>query len=312
MTAPNQCRGRQPCEVGEQVAVYPTSRAFLQIAQEYLERDEVVNNLVLGISLRAAETGAEVEPPFFVTVGERSPGVESAGFALAGVMTPPRKLVLCAGTGSAAARQGALGALVRHLIAAGTAVPGILAPEPLAGGFARAWSQAANRVIGDGMHLRLYQLSRVVLPEGVPGRLRPARPDEIDQLAAWAAAFARDVGESPPGDGDDDEARAEVEEKLGRQDIHLWEVGGRPVSMAARTRATRNTVAVSLVYTPPELRRRGYASACVAGLSQELLDSGFDFCSLFADRDSVAPNRIYQSIGYEPVGDFDEYGFAGT
>ena len=42
--------------------------------------------------------------------------------------------------------------------------------------------------------------------------------------------------------------------------------------MAASAGKTPNGVRVNNVYTPPPLRGRGYASACVAHLSQELLD----------------------------------------
>jgi len=68
-------------------------------------------------------------------------------------------------------------------------------------------------------------------------------------------------------------------------------------------------MAVSLVYTPPERRNRGYASALVAALSQHLLDAGWQFCVLFTDLANPISNSIYQRIGYRPVSDFDEYDF---
>jgi predicted GNAT family acetyltransferase len=63
------------------------------------------------------------------------------------------------------------------------------------------------------------------------------------------------------------------------------------------------------VYTPPALRKRGYASALTAALSQELLDSGRKFCFLFTDLANPTSNRIYQQIGYQAVCDVDEYRF---
>ncbi|MFN8562638.1 MAG: GNAT family N-acetyltransferase [Anaerolineae bacterium] len=63
------------------------------------------------------------------------------------------------------------------------------------------------------------------------------------------------------------------------------------------------------VYTPPELRGRGYASGCVAGMSQILLDTGRQFCFLFTDLRNPTSNHIYQVIGYEPVCDFTDYAF---
>ena len=79
--------------------------------------------------------------------------------------------------------------------------------------------------------------------------------------------------------------------------------------MAMKTRPTRRGISVSFVYTPPEFRRRGYATACVAELSRLLLESGRQFCSLFTDLANPTSNHIYQQIGYRPVADFDQYSF---
>ena len=66
---------------------------------------------------------------------------------------------------------------------------------------------------------------------------------------------------------------------------------------------------MGLVYTPSDLRGRGYASACVAELSQRILDSGKAFCTLFTDLANPISNSIYQRIGYRPLGDFREITF---
>jgi hypothetical protein len=80
--------------------------------------------------------------------------------------------------------------------------------------------------------------------------------------------------------------------------------------MASRARPTAYTIAINLVYTPPDQRGRGYASACVAHLSQRLLDSGYERCTLFTDATNRTSNHIYQEIGYRPVMEYAEYQFA--
>ncbi|BAY85818.1 GCN5-related N-acetyltransferase [Calothrix parasitica NIES-267] len=65
-----------------------------------------------------------------------------------------------------------------------------------------------------------------------------------------------------------------------------------------------------MVYTPPEYRKKGYASACVAGLSQTLLGEGYKFCFLFTDLSNPTSNKIYQKIGYQPVADWNNYSFS--
>ncbi|MFN6462352.1 MAG: GNAT family N-acetyltransferase [Nostoc sp. DedVER02] len=54
---------------------------------------------------------------------------------------------------------------------------------------------------------------------------------------------------------------------------------------------------LNLAYTPPEYRRKGYATACVAALSQKQLDQGCRHCFLIADLANLTANHIYQAIG---------------
>lgn len=80
----------------------------------------------------------------------------------------------------------------------------------------------------------------------------------------------------------------------------LWDDGGR-VSLAGFGGRTPNGIRIGPVFTPPELRGRGYASALVAGLSSDLLSHGRRFCFLYSDLANPTANRIYERIGYERV-----------
>jgi uncharacterized protein len=71
--------------------------------------------------------------------------------------------------------------------------------------------------------------------------------------------------------------------------------------MAIVQRETVSGICVSMVYTPPDLRSQGYATSCVAALTQRMLDSGKKFCCLYTDLTNPTSNAIYQKIGYEPV-----------
>jgi len=173
-----------------------------------------------------------------------------------------------------------------------------------------AWEDAAGCDSDAGMRQGLYQLRQVRNRGSTPGSLRPARPEELELLSEWAMGFNRDVWKKPPAESDREDARRLMEGKLAKQDLYVWQLDSRPVSMAARSRPTRRSIAVNLVYTPPALRGRGYATSCVAALSQVLLDSGFERCTLFADLDNPTSNHIYQQIGYELLAEFEEYEFA--
>ena len=56
------------------------------------------------------------------------------------------------------------------------------------------------------------------------------------------------------------------------------------------------------VYTPPEQRRKGYAGAAVAQVSQLFLDAGARVC-LYTDQANPTSNGIYQALGYGAVVD---------
>jgi predicted GNAT family acetyltransferase len=73
--------------------------------------------------------------------------------------------------------------------------------------------------------------------------------------------------------------------------------------MAVAKGATRHGTRVGYVYTPPERRRRGYASALVAQVSQRMLSDGFRFCVLYTDLSNPTSNAIYARLGYEPIAD---------
>ncbi len=70
-------------------------------------------------------------------------------------------------------------------------------------------------------------------------------------------------------------------------------------------------VRVSLVYTPPELRGRGYAGAVTAAASQQALRAGAQELLLYTDLANPVSNSVYQRIGYRPVEHELSLAFAG-
>lgn len=85
--------------------------------------------------------------------------------------------------------------------------------------------------------------------------------------------------------------------------FHVLEVDGVPVSMAGYTRIMPTAIGISFVYTPPYFRGKGYATSCVAQISQMALDKGFSRCVLYTDLQNPISNSIYQEIGYKAVCD---------
>jgi predicted GNAT family acetyltransferase len=139
--------------------------------------------------------------------------------------------------------------------------------------------------------------------------MRPYQESDRELVIGWMDAFIDEaLPEAPPED-----AEHWLERTLSNPDggVMLWLDGEQPVSFSGYGGLTPNGIRVGPVYTPPELRRRGYASALVAELTKMLLDGGRKFCFLFTDLANPTSNSIYQRVGYEPVSDADQWVFGG-
>jgi len=136
--------------------------------------------------------------------------------------------------------------------------------------------------------------------------MRLATAADRDLIADWLAAFAVEALGAQ-----DTSPRHEIADRwidVPDRRMYLWEDGG-VVSLCGVSGETPHGIRVAPVYTPPELRGRGYASACVAAVSQAQLDAGRRYCFLFTDLANPTSNHIYRAVGYEPVCDVDEYRF---
>lgn len=79
-------------------------------------------------------------------------------------------------------------------------------------------------------------------------------------------------------------------------------IENQPVAMTGFNARLPQTVQIGGVYTPPELRGRGYARLAVALHLIEARDTGASRAVLFAASDSAA--RAYMGIGFKPAGQF--------
>jgi uncharacterized protein len=288
---------------------YARAAEFLEHARAPLEKEEAANNLMIGIAGRVTEAPGYYSSfsVYLATVDEGSELVAAA------VRTPPFNVIVHSARGADAEplrliRDDLLDFSSHFPADSPTGrVPGVVAHSATARKFADLWSERTGKPVKLGMRQRIYELREVTPPEGVPGRLRQARNEDLVVLADWVSNFNLDAGLPPL---DMVEAWGLAERRVDAGEIFVWEDGGRLVSMAAKSRPTSHGITVSLVYTPSELRNRGYASACVAALSQQLLDAGWDFCTLYTDLANPTSNSIYQRIGYRPVCDSSEYHFA--
>jgi predicted GNAT family acetyltransferase len=270
------------------VVRHADGNAFLTRATPFLARAEAENNIILSVA--AASGGAASNDNYFATVEDGDAVVACA------IRTPPSKALLSR-AGAAAMRL-----LIGDLIARYDKLPAVLGPEPAVRVFAELWAARTGLSAREGMRQRLFEARQVVPLDRRPsGAIRFASDDDEDIITAWMEAFIREVALDNQYD-----PRRMARARINDGSIFVWDDGG-PVSMAGWAGRTKRGVRVNFVYTPPEARGSGYASACVADLTERLLAKGAEFCCLVTDLANPTSNSIYQRIGYSPVCDFTDF-----
>ncbi|MGW1890030.1 GNAT family N-acetyltransferase [Streptomyces sp. NPDC002004] len=274
---------------------------FLDRADECLRAEPALNTVLLSVGEALRGSGVQV-------YGEGAPlfGTLTVGGAVRGAFlrTPPHRLVLGVVSEEAAA------ALAARLAAtdACPGLPGVTAVHATAEAFATEWSRRTGTTTVLHRRERLYRLGTPTPPEPAPaGRARPAAEGDRELLARWYGAFGEAIGEAP---GTAPESWAEA--RIAQGGVTLWETDGVPVAMASATPRIAGQVRIATVYTPPELRGRGYAGAATTEAGRAARAAGADEVLLFTDLANPTSNALYRRIGYRPVRDFASYAFTAT
>jgi hypothetical protein len=271
---------------------------FLAAAGDFLSAREAEHNLILGLGSRLQrEPLMYGEPAYFAVVedGDRVVG--------ATMRTPPHNLIL-----SEIDDEAALPLLLEDARSVFDSLPGVVGPKEWVARFAVLWQEATGAQARLGIAQRCFRCDHVVAPANVAGELRDYERRDREVAVGWMDAFVAEALHGPEPESSESFVDRRDEDPEGG--IVLWEDGGEVVSMAGFGGRTPNGIRVGPVYTPPELRGRGYASALTAALTQRLLDQGRSFVFLFTDLANPTSNSIYQRIGYRAVSDFDFWSFS--
>lgn len=144
---------------------------------------------------------------------------------------------------------------------------------------------------------RLFRLDELDPPSGVVGSPLRAGEEHRDLVRTWYLAFADEVDAVMPRSND------AADGALDAGGCWLWLDGaGTQVSLANRRPVLAGSSRIGPVYTPPEQRGHGYASAVTAAATRDVLDDGA-IPVLFTDLANPTSNKIYQLLGYRPVED---------
>ena len=272
------------------------AQAFLAAADELLSRDEPRHNLVYGICSTLIESPTAYEEAYFWTVHDGEP--------LAALLrTPPFNIAV-----AQPRSPDALTFAARELQGQGVEAPGVSGATPEVDMFADAWTVATGTRRRVRMAHGVYAARDVRMPEGVPGRIREAEARDHELAVAWIEAFQAEAMH-------EDAPRHDVEHAVERRlesptaGFALWEVDSQPVSLCGYGGRTPHGIRIGPVYTPPGMRRHGYASALTASVTRKQLELGRDYCFLYTDLANPTSNRIYMGVGYERVCEAADYAF---
>ena len=269
----------------------------------FLLKHEAENNLLIGILNTLKQdfhTYSKEENPTFISVEN-----EGGKLKLVSIRTPPFNQLI-----SYTDNLDTIDILVKELIKKQMDIPGVLGFKEGSLRFAQMWGERQDQDYFLETHERIYRLDNVN-PETLGKNIfKLATADDKEIILKMGKEFlfeALPEGSTEPAHIKSSQRR--MEQALQNQMVYVLKVNGKIVSMVKRAHVTPNGQTVNAVYTPPNERRKGYATEVVARLSQKILSEGKKYCFLFTDLANPTSNKIYQTIGYRPVTDMDLYRF---
>ena len=179
---------------------------------------------------------------------------------------------------------------------------GVVGARDACEAFARRWREITGRDHFIRVQLRQHALAAVAPVPGAPGAARIADDADLPWLVEGQLAFVVEAG-LPDSE---ERIRKWLPKRVASGGFRIWDDGG-PMAFAGFNDAPPDFARIAPVYTLPERRGRGYATALVAALSRELIARGKRRLYLATDVANPTSNAIYARIGF--VAETDDYHF---
>jgi RimJ/RimL family protein N-acetyltransferase len=276
------------------VCLHADARAFLARAEPWLMLAEMEHAMTLQSARYARSDASHFQRPLYWATLEEGAQIVGCAFR-----TPPYRL------GITALPLETIPALVESVGAVYRTLSGVAGPEPAASAFTAAWTRP--RGVSWSVQARQRLLThKAIVPTGdpPPGTLRLATGDDGAIAQQWGAAFAQETRL----EGLDGRVCAHL--ILDRR-LYFWDDGG-PRCMLGVLRETGAAAAIGILYTPPALRERGYATAAVAAFSRHLLERGVPQSYFCLDPSSTAADSLCLRLGYADVQETVDIDFASA
>ncbi len=165
-------------------------------------------------------------------------------------------------------------------------------------------SPRSEPLVDTGEVLYELDLNALIVPEPLAsGQLQCVFPadSDIELLVRWGLAYHQETLGADRGPRVERTWRKRVREAIAERRIFLLLRDGEPVAMSGFNATVPECVQIGGVFTPPAMRRRGFARACVAGSLIYARGQGVLQSVLFTEPGNPA-RRAYEAIGFREVG----------
>ncbi len=183
-------------------------------------------------------------------------------------------------------------------------------------GLVGSWQEVvcARRVLGldkaptsldSHEQLMALDLASLAVPAGLARgevRCRPSATDDLPLLVRWRVAYSLEVLGAQAGPKLTDGCRRGVARTHEQGLLWVLEADGQPVAMTGFNATLPDCVQIGGVFTPEDLRCRGYARAAVAGSLLAARAEGVERALLFTE--SPAAHKAYAALGFTRVGEY--------
>jgi len=145
------------------------------------------------------------------------------------------------------------------------------------------------------------KLDTLIVPESADAELAPLGAVGSSITEGWRKSYLIEAMDFA-ADRAQEQAKKDIATYIERDSHRVLRVKGKAVAMTGFNARLPEVVQVGGVYTPPDLRGRGYGRLAVALHLIEARNAGANRAVLFAASDSAA--RAYMGIGFQPAGQY--------
>lgn len=288
--------GNKPAFITNTVIIkiksYNSSQDYLNDNQIYLEQNELENNIILGNCYKLTEAKNIHSKNHFITCFEND-------IIKATSMVSENRAIIYGDNSS----DKYISSLADYYLKNSVALSGVMGLTGSAIIFSDIYHKGKTFI----RNLLLHELIKINDVKIAKGSFEKAEKQDAEIISEMEYQFITESG-IVRGRSKSDMLYT-VKELIKSNSVFKWIVNGDIVSISIITRRTKNSGIIGLVYTPPEVRGKGYATGCVLKLSEYILKSGYKNCGLFTDVSNPVSNSIYKKIGYEKKSGFKDIRF---